>query len=293
MELTIFTPTYNRGYCLENLYNSLLQQTNKFFKWIIVDDGSVDNTRELVNKFKKEDNIIIEYYLQKNSGKHVAHNKGVEMCDTELFFCVDSDDYLTSEAVDTILKTWNDRNKSKATIGIVALRGYRDGSVMGNEMPKNLEESTLSNLYNIYGKKGETALIFQTKYLKKSLFPVFDGEKFLSEEVIYNELDTIGPLILLNKIIYLMEYLEDGLTRNYIKQWKLSPKGVIYLLKSRYEKVKTINGLKKFYRYIRVILVLNAFCINRKIPILKNSPNKILAIFLIIPSFLVSYIKFK
>lgn len=228
MQLTIFTPTYNREKYLEILYNSLLNQTYKSFQWIVVDDGSNDKTKDVIEKFQKENKIIIKYYRQPNSGKHIAHNKGVELCDTELFFCVDSDDYLPSDSVETVLSVWNNRDYKTKYVGIVALKGYYNVKVMANEMPKGVQASTLSNLYNVHGKKGETALIFQTKYLKENLFPQLENEKFLSEEVVYNELDKIAPLIVLNKIIYTMEYLDTGLTRNYIRMWKSSPKVLFF-----------------------------------------------------------------
>lgn len=291
MKLTIFTPTYNREKHLKKLYDSLLNQTNKNFNWIIVDDGSTDDTEELVKGFIKEKKIEIKYFKQKNSGKHIAHNKGVKECNTELFFCVDSDDYLVNDAVQLILSVWDNNNNNNT--GIVALRGYFDGEIMGNEMPTSIKQSTLSDLYYVYGKKGETALIFKTEYLKKNLFPQFDEEKFLSEELIYNEIDKIGKMTVLNKVIYKMEYLEEGLTKNYIKMWKNSPKGVISVLKSRYDISKNLIGIRKYYRCIRVILIFNAFCINRKISINKNTPNKFLSNTLLLPSFFISKIKFK
>lgn len=293
MEVTIFTPTYNRERYLNRLYESLLEQTNKSFRWVIVDDGSVDKTKDLVNSFISEKNIDITYFRQENAGKHMAHNRGVEISTSELFFCVDSDDYLPEHCIDTILNQWKKRDKSKNIVGLVALRGYNDGQIMENEMPKDIDYSTLSDLYNIHGKKGETALVFKTEILKENLFPKFGNEKFLSEEVIYNEIDNIGKLMVLNKVIYIMEYLEDGLTSNYIKMWKSSPKGVIHLLNSRYNKARSIKGMKKYYRMLKSLVVLNGFCINMRIPLLKNSPNKILSIILFIPSMLVSKLKFK
>lgn len=291
MKLTIFTPTYNREKYLKKLYDSLLNQTNKNFNWIIVDDGSTDDTEKVVKGFIKQKKIKIKYFKQKNSGKHIAHNKGVKECNTELFFCVDSDDYLTNDAVQLILSLWESNNNNNT--GIIALRGYFDGKVMGNEIPRNIKQSTLSDLYYMYGKKGETALIFKTEYLKKNLFPKFDGEKFLSEEFIYNRIDKIGKMIILNKVIYKMEYLEEGLTKNYIKMWKSSPKGVISLLNSRYDVSRNLLGIRKYYRCIRVILILNAFCISKNISINKNTPNKFLSNTLLLPSFFISKIKFK
>ena len=178
MQLTIFTPTYNREKYLKRLYTSLINQSNRNFKWIIVDDGSKDNTEYIVNEFINEKKLDIIYKKQSNSGKHIAHNKGVELTETELFFCVDSDDYLPENSVELILNTWNSRDPKKKCIGIVALRGYFDGNIMENAMPQGIKYSTLSDLYNIYGKKGETALIYKTEYLKINLFPKFENEKF-------------------------------------------------------------------------------------------------------------------
>lgn len=288
--ITVFTPTYNRMDKLSKLYESLVKQTNKNFTWLIVDDGSEDNTDKLIETLKLEKKLNIIYYKQENMGKHIAHNKGVELCDTELFFCVDSDDYLTENAIEFIL---NNIFNMTGCIGMVALKGYSENKVMGNSMPSGISKSTLSDLYNIYGKKGETALIFKTKYLKKNYFPQFKGEKFLSEEILYNKLDNIAPLYVANKIIYVMEYLEDGLTKNYINAWKNSPLGVLELLRSRYDKVKLLKGFNKIYRSIRVVLIFNAFCIEKKIDILQNTPNKFLSISLKIPSYFVSLIKFK
>jgi glycosyltransferase involved in cell wall biosynthesis len=292
MKLIIFTPTYNREEYLPILYDSLLRQTEQSFQWIIVDDGSTDNTRSVVEQFLKDGQIPIVYYWQNNCGKHIAHNKGVELCDTELFFCVDSDDFLLPETVADVLKVWSSRNRSKEYIGIVALRGHTDGRIMGNAMPDRLAESSLSDLYNLYGKKGETALIFATKYLKKHMFPHFENEKFLSEEIIYNELENEGKFIVYNKVLYIMEYLENGLTKSYIKMWKSSPQGVKCLLHSRYKKALLLPGWKKFYRSIRVILLLNAFCHNRGMPVIQNSPNKFLSATLYLPSLLISHYKF-
>ena len=92
--MTVFTPTYNRAYILPKLYDSLCQQTVKSFEWLIVDDGSVDNTQELVEKWIEEKKIEIRYFKQANGGKQRAHNLGVEKSKEEIFVCVDSDDYV-------------------------------------------------------------------------------------------------------------------------------------------------------------------------------------------------------
>lgn len=293
MEITIFTPTYNREKYLPRLYKSLLNQTNRNFEWLVVDDGSTDNTEELIKSFIKENKINIRYYKQKNSGKHVAHNKAVELCNTELFFCVDSDDYITEKCIEILMETWNTCLKTKKYSGIVALRGYSENCIMGNEMPNKIESSKLSDLYNLYGKKGETALIFKTEYLKENKFPVFKGERFLSEEIVYDKIDKIAPLKILNRIIYIMQYLDDGMTKNYFKLWKSSPKGVICLLNSRYNSITKANKIKYLYRKLRTIMVFNAFCISSKESIIENTPNKMLSVVFFLPSLILYYIKYR
>lgn len=130
--LTIFTPTYNRSNLLLHLYKSLCEQINKDFLWLIIDDGSKDNTKELVDTWKKENKIKIQYIYQKNSGKHVAHNKAVELCNTELFVCVDSDDILTNNAVEIIINYWeNDRNKNVDFVAYCSRRGDLLGNPTG------------------------------------------------------------------------------------------------------------------------------------------------------------------
>ena len=118
-KVTVFTPAYNRAYTLGRLYESLLKQTDKRFCWLIVDDGSTDQTEELVSNWIKENRIDIEYYKQENQGKPAAHNTGVELTKTELFTCVDSDDYLTDNAVGEILNAWE-----RKTDGCIGILGY-------------------------------------------------------------------------------------------------------------------------------------------------------------------------
>ena len=220
VELTIFTPTYNRGKYLKQLYNSLKKQSVQTFEWIIVDDGSTDNTKEIVEKFDEYVFNII-YIYQKNSGKHIAFNLAVKHSNAPLFFCVDSDDVLTFDAVEEILKC-NSILHQKNMVGIVAYRKFPNGKISGNEFPDNVAV-TYNQLYYSYNKKGETALIFKTEILKKYPFPKFDKENFLSEEILYSQLDYEGNLLIMPRAIYIMEYLNDGLTNNWFTNWIKNP----------------------------------------------------------------------
>ena len=144
--LTIFTPAYNRAYTLHKCYESLKKQTNKDFEWLIIDDGSTDNTRELVQSWIEENIIPIKYHYQKNQGMHGAHNTAYELIDTELNVCIDSDDYMPDDAVEKILKFW-DKNKSDNIAGIAALDAYESGEVIGNTFPEDLKTSTSFDMY--------------------------------------------------------------------------------------------------------------------------------------------------
>ena len=105
--LTIFTPTYNRAYTLHLCYESLKRQTSKDFVWLIVDDGSTDNTKEVVENWISENEVSIRYHYQDNQGMHGAHNTAYELIDTELNVCIDSDDYMPDDAVEKIVLFWN------------------------------------------------------------------------------------------------------------------------------------------------------------------------------------------
>lgn len=230
--VTIFTSTFNRAYLLQDLYASLRRQTNKNFLWHIIDDGSTDNTEELVKRWKQENKqFVIKYTKQPNGGKQRAHNVGVQMCETELFFCVDSDDRLVDNAVKIIEETWKIA-KHERIAGIVALRGKDEHIPMGTAMPK-INNVTMLELYQKFHFKGDTALIYRTEILKKYPFVLAKGEKFIGENFVYNQIDLKYQMYVLNKIIYICKYFEDGYTRNTIKVLVRNPHSYMILKKQQ------------------------------------------------------------
>lgn len=229
-KVTIFTPAYNRGYILNRLYESLLRQTDQRFCWLIVDDGSTDETEKLVSIWMKENKINIVYYKQENQGKPTAHNKGVELTKTELFTCVDSDDYLTDDAVAEIMQTW-DKIPSDC-IGILAYRMREGGEALTRCINETVTKETLRYLYD-HGLSGDTFLIFRSDVLKKFAFPKFAGEKFIPEAYLYDLLDREGKLFLLRKAIYVCEYLPDGYTASMTKLLYENPEGYFCYINQR------------------------------------------------------------
>lgn len=252
--LTIFTPSYNRANTLHKLYESLVKQTCKDFYWLIVDDGSNDGTDELVKKWQAENKISITYIWQENQGKSMAHNKGVELTGTELFTCVDSDDYLVENAVEIINETWKNANTSD--IGILAFR-RTPSSTLTRIMKNDVNRTTLKNAYDNLGLKGDTMLVFKSEIIKKYSFPKFENEKFVPEAYLYDLLDQEGLLILKCKSLYVCKYLEDGYTNNIEKLLYSNPNGYFAYINQR---LKLESDIKHRYfdsaRYVAMAVAL-------------------------------------
>lgn len=205
-QLCIFTPTYNREHTLTRLYESLKKQTDSRFYWLVVDDGSTDGTETLINSFIKESTIQIEYLKVKNGGKQRACNLAADKCTSELFMCVDSDDFLTSDAVHFILTEWEKANNA---IGIATPRSPR------NDKFPNMIVGKLSTIYELYGYKGETCIATKTNIIKSHPFFVAEGESFIPEVYQFDQIDRQHSHLMCNREICKGDYLEDGYTANY------------------------------------------------------------------------------
>lgn len=210
--LTIFTPTYNRSHLLDRLYESLCKQINKDFIWLVINDGSTDDTAEKLEKWKDNSPFQMKFITKKNGGKHSAHNLAVSLCETPFFMVIDSDDILTSDAVELIYKYWEEDTDGQ---GILIGWGTRKGDLEGN--PVNCTnwdfgEPLISLVDLVEGRnfRGEMALILKTDLLKKYLYPIIPTEKFVTEIIALYELP--GKIRIRNDIFYLFEYQNDGYT---------------------------------------------------------------------------------
>jgi glycosyltransferase involved in cell wall biosynthesis len=223
--LTIFTPTYNRVHLLKKVYDSLLAQTNQDFEWVIIDDGSSDNTSELIQQFKDESRIKIVFEQQPNSGKHIAVNRGLQLASGELFLILDSDDELTLDAVEKVVAQWNSLLKEpdfETFGGLVANKSYTNGRKIGGELSYDILDTTIID-YRFHRKiTGDKLEIFKTALLKQFPFPD-NGEKFCPEALIWNRIGSQHKFRFFNDSIYLAEYLPDGLTDRIVTIRKNSP----------------------------------------------------------------------
>lgn len=254
MRLTIFTPTYNRKELLRRTYESLCRQTNKDFEWLIVDDGSTDDTRQAVEGWILDKIITIRYYYKENGGKMRAHNVGVSKANAPLFLCVDSDDYLTDTAVDDLLNcydSYKDKIKAgKKVAGVVAHKGSDGSTLLG---ASDFPEGEISTLYDLYlrGFSGETTLMYETSVLQRFYFPEIDGEKYVPEDYIYDKIDSVCVLAVLSKIITICEIVEAGYTDSVPRLKRENPKAW-YLYYEQRARITPAGTLKVKYlgRYI-------------------------------------------
>lgn len=258
MRITVFTPAYNRAYIIEELYHSLQRQSFKDFEWLVIDDGSADGTTQLFDRILKEDNFFpVRYFRSENGGKHRAINRGVKLAEGELFFIVDSDDYLTDNALelaDRIEKSIPDDEK-RSFAGVCGLRGKSADLMHGSTFTGSILDIT-SLEREKHGITGDKAEVFYTELLRQYPFPEFPGEKFITECVVWDRIAADGfKLRFFNEIIYIGDYLSDGLSANVNDLFRNNPKGTeLYMTQStRLGKltgqVKWDYCLEYFYKY--------------------------------------------
>ena len=280
--ITVFTPAYNRAYTLHLCYESMLRQTSKDFEWLIIDDGSGDNTEDLVKSWIKKDNgFKIRYIYKENGGMHTAHNVAYENIYTELNMCIDSDDYLTDDAIEKIIDFW-ERNKDEKYGGIIALDIHQDGSNVGTLLPN--QKCIAYNDYYEFGGIGDKKVIYRTDVITKyPPYPEYEGEKFVGLCYKYLLADQEYPLLILNEPVCVVEYLDDGSTKNILKQFKNNPRGYIFLRKERMKYFKTFK-----WRFKSCIHYVSSSIMIKNKNFIKESPKKLMTI-LAIPFGIVLY----
>lgn len=269
--LTVFTPAYNRAPLLSRLYESLCNQTCLDFCWIIIDDGSCDNTRELVQSWIAENKIPIQYEYKDNGGMHTAHNVAYRLIDTELNTCIDSDDYMPVDAVEKIVNFWKKYGSNQVN-GIIGLDADTQGNIIGSRLPDDRETMTVTDFYH-FGGKGDKKLVYRTDVMKSlPEYPVFEGEKYVGLGYKYMLADLQRPMLLLNEVLVHVDYQPDGSSGTMWKQYGRHPQGFAFL---RRETMKHHPYLKERFK-AAVHHVSSCLYINRN-PII-DSPRPLLSL---------------
>jgi len=212
--LTVFTPTYNRAYIIKNLYESLLRQTNKDFEWLVVDDGSTDDTRELIQSFIDEEKIPVRYFYKPNGGKHTAINLGAKEARGEAFLMIDSDEYLVDDAVEIILTNYEKIRNDDRFTGIIALKKNPRGEIIGGQLSYGARLiCSYWDFWYRYKIKNDGIELYKTSVVREFPFPEIEGERFLAEGIVANRAAYKYPLTLFLLVpLSVCEYLEDGLS---------------------------------------------------------------------------------
>lgn len=270
--LTVFTPAYNRAHTIGRTYESLCRQTCQDFEWLVVDDGSVDNTRELIEGWIKERKIQIRYIYQDNQGMHGAHNTAYRNIDTELNVCIDSDDYMPDNAVEKILSFWAKYGSDKVA-GIIGLDQVESGEIIGTGFPEKMKETTLMGYY-AQGGRGDKKLVYRTDVIKKyPEYPIFEGEKYVGLAYKYNLIDQDYKLLVLNEPLVIVEYQADGSSANMYRQYWRNPKGFAFFRKTEMQLTKSFKR-----RLLVCAHYVSSSLIARNKSFLKESPCPILTI---------------
>ena len=274
--LTVFTPTYNRARTLTRTYDSLCRQTCKDFEWLVIDDGSTDNTRELIQGFIDEAIIPIRYIYKENGGLYTGYNTAYANIETELNVCIDSDDYMPENAVELIVKTWRDRGNERYA-GIIGLDFYADTKKpIAGRFPEDLTECWFLDLYIKRIHRGDSKQVMRTGLMKLVAPQIgFEGEKNFNPVYMLLQVCDESPLLVLNENLCYVDYRQnDSMSAVIYRQYMDSPHSFakLRLLEMGLKHTTLSNRFRSAVHYVSSCLIAKDY------NWLKNSQKKILTL---------------
>ena len=291
MKLSILTATYNRANYLPKLYESIKENLKYKItpEWIIVDDGSTDDTKNIVEEFIKENRIIIKYMYQKNSGKMSGINEAVKMATGDLIVDCDSDDYFSDNGFEIIEKNAEKLLKDEELYGMAFLKKEENGKISGKEFSQKEYKTTMFDLYFKEDIGGEKIIVYNSKIRKMYSHQLEHNEKFITEARMYHKMDEKYKLLAINEVVEIGSYIEDGYTKNINKTFKENPYGYYMYFKELMQKnMKDVKFSKRLYAIKHYILfgylTKNRFNVN----LIKDRLNKLLYIILYFPGIMKS-----
>lgn len=224
MLITVFTPTYNRGHLLPELFRSLCHQEFTDFEWVVVDDGSKDDTETVMREIMdREHTFPISYFKTPNGGKHRAVNFGAKEAKGELFFIADSDDTLTDDSLQRVAEAFEPLRDKEEMGGVCGLDCQKDGSIIGSGLPQEVIDCNALDIRFLYHVTGDLKEVFRTSVLREIPFPEIEGERFSPEALTWNRIAVKYKLRYFNRPIYRAEYQQDGLTSRIVRIRMESP----------------------------------------------------------------------
>ncbi len=289
IQLTVFTPAYNRAHTLFRTYESLCRQSCKDFIWMVVDDGSTDNTTELIREWQQRDNgFEIRYLYKENGGMHTAHNTAYANIDTELNVCIDSDDAMGDDAVRKILEKWAEI-QDKGYAGIIGLDADFNGNVIGKGFPDGMTETTVVGYYAA-GGRGDKKLVYRTDIINQyPPYPVFPGEKYVALSYKYRLIDQKYKMAVLDDILCNVEYQADGSSQNMLRQYARNPKGFAF-----WRKVCMQYPISKKRLFLDCVHYVSSSILGKNPHFIRESPQKGMTAAAVVPGIVfAAYIKKK
>lgn len=282
----VFTPTYNRAHLLSRLYDSLLAQDYPNFVWLIIDDGSTDDTSELIESYTRQGRLTIEYHYVENGGKQRAQNLAVGLCSQDLFLCVDSDDWLIEDALQTFASVWETVKDNPSVAGMISPR-----QISGNEphvAPAGADLISAWDLYETYGFQGDALHVYRTSLLAEYPLPVAEGEKFISEWYSVNMIAKTHKVKVIHRALQVGEYLPGGYTDRARELARNNP--VSYYTNKRL----CIEMSKKWTNKCKHTVLYLVGCIfAKKKGAVFSAPNKVLALFCYLPAQVLVHTEFR
>lgn len=296
MKISILTATYNRANLLPRLYESIVNNVkdNIEIEWLVMDDGSTDNTKEIIQKFIEENNQLnIKYLFQENQGKMLAINNLMQYVQGDLIIECDSDDYFTNNAFEIIEKAYKENESNMENYYALCFLKYNQaGENMGKTFQKNC--TTMFDLYFKEGEDGEKALVFNSKIRKQYKYELEDKEKFVTEARMFHKMDEKYGIICINDPIMICEYQSSGYTKNINKQFIENPYGYFNYFKEILQKdMKGVLFKKRLYAIKHYILFSTLTNQKKIIKNIKGILNKLLVIILFIPGKIMTRLKIK
>lgn len=280
--ITVFTPSYNRAYILPKLYVSLCNQTCKDFEWVVVNDGSSDNTEDLLKHWDSEKRIPMKWITQKNQGKHIAINTGVSIASGELFFIVDSDDTLDQNAIETLINHWLSISNDASLSGVISYRKFPNGAIVGNKLPARVNRCKLRDCNKLYGSYGDKVVAYRTSILKLHPYPKYGNERFLGESYLFNIIDDAYDMSVLDATFYRFDYQKDGLSQNFRSLYRKNPRGFLALYEQEYKYCRA---------WSRVKILSHVVCLCLRLHVIPKLSFNILDMIVALPVGIILYIK--
>ena len=246
---TIFIPTFNRSHTLDRALESAAAQTHRDFEVVIIDDGSEDDTRQLVQRWQKRADFTLRYYWQANQGKFAAHNKAIGCASGYFFVLLDSDDTLLPQALERFDFHWRSipDDQKDGFAGVAGLCLDHDGKIYGDRYPLEVIDTTYLEIVKRYKISGEKRNALRTDVLRQYPYPIFDGESFIRDDLIWKRMARRFKLRCFNEAVQIIDHQAEGLSANAISNRLKNPKGFRYYFLEEINQYSSLTG--RYFRF--------------------------------------------